>query len=294
MYQGQNSVSTLQDPSSLWTLCESYQEGSTLLRNSANLCDLSARLRHDWRTVLLCSQFSGKLLLTSCKLVHSWYLLFPLQEVWSCKEVLPESHYSRQILPFCMDRNGTFFRSARWVWSGHVDIQDHYEIVPRMCSSPSLHGYGILENQQLKDCYIITSKGKGDQSQWSSDLLITRSDQLQAKELQRGKEIPWDGIGEVPPWQFILGARDDPYKLGPRMPKVKRVQACSEQPVAMCKSKLIKPSNLLLARFHLPLIRTVEQGNKFLPQIPEVQTRQPVRSVDVTESDNRCELIILG
>ena len=91
-----------------------------------------------------------------------------------------------------------------------------------------------------------------------------------------------------------MGEGDHSYQFGTRMQEIEGVQECYIKFVAVCKSEFIEPSNFLLVGVHIPPIGAAQQGDKFLPQIVEIQARQPICAVDVAEGHNRCELVIMG
>ena len=78
------------------------------------------------------------------------------------------------------------------------------------------------------------------------------------------------------------------------MQEIEGVQECYIKFGAVCKSEFIEPSNSLLVGVHISPIGAAQQGDKVLPQIVEIQARQPICAVDAAEGYNRCELVVLG
>ena len=58
--------------------------------------------------------------------------------------------------------------------------------------------------------------------------------------------------------------------------------------------ELDEPANLLLAGICLPPERSSEQGDQLLPQVSEVQARQPIRARNAVAGAGRCERAALG
>lgn len=172
-----------------------------------------------------------------------------------------------------MDRYGPLLRRPGRVRPGHVDLPHHHATVSGMRAGPPLHGNVVFTDQQPKNGYFVAAESPRDKPQRPSDLLLIGSHKLQAEELQVGSETPRVGFGEVPPRQFVLGQVDNSHQFGPRLPQVEGVQTGGGSPGALRQSELQQRSDFLLFGVHLPPERTAEQSHKFLPQIPEIQTR---------------------